>query len=283
MIDYQLFNTLTDRVRPETIHGDYHFHLFCRSGSMSFVYRGKPFTVQAGDLLVWQRTKAYSEVKYSWNFDADYLMISNPFLNLLEPEKSWAAIGYMHIKNTPVFHLDPDDRMTIEADLKQFRQRSGPSKAVYGKDIVDQMMKVLVYDLWSIYSREIVKSEIDDAKIVHFLRFMMMAQYNCPEQREVSWYARNLGITPKYLTEISQSVTKRPASDWIDSFTAIGLRKLLSEQRLTISGIIDLLHFSSHPVFTRYFKRIMKTTPSEYLQEHQPEGLLADSVSPPVS
>jgi len=50
----------------------------------------------------------------------------------------------------------------------------------------------------------------------------MMVQENCQEQREVSWYARELGLAPKYL-----------------------------------SDIVDRMHFSSAPALTRYMKRIV--------------------------
>ena len=98
----------------------------------------------------------------------------------------------------------------------------------------------------------------------HFLRFLMSVQEHCREQREVAWYARELGLAPKYLSEISKSITSRPAEDWIDSYAAHELQKLLSDQRLTLTDIVDAMHFSSQPALTRYMKRVMNTTPSDF-------------------
>jgi len=118
--------------------------------------------------------------------------------------------------------------------------------------------------MWSIYSREIERAKIEDITSRHFLRFLMSVQEHCVEQREVAWYARELGLAPKYLSEISKSITGRPAGDWIDSYTAHELQKLLSDQRLTLTDIVDAMHFSSQPALTRYMKRVMNTTPSGF-------------------
>jgi AraC-like DNA-binding protein len=127
-------------------------------------------------------------------------------------------------------------------------------------------LAILLYDMWNIYSREIEKAEIEDITSRHFLRFLMSVQANCREQREVSWYARELGLAPKYLSEISKSITGRPAGDWIDSYAAHELRKMMSDQRLTLTDIVDAMHFSSQPALTRYMKRVLNTTPSEFRQ-----------------
>ncbi|MBO4817431.1 MAG: helix-turn-helix domain-containing protein, partial [Bacteroidales bacterium] len=42
------------------------------------------------------------------------------------------------------------------------------------------------------------------------------------------------------------------------------LQKLLSDQRLTLTDIVDAMHFSSQPSLTRYMKRVLNTTPSDY-------------------
>ena len=262
MIDYQLFNTLEDRIRPVLFQKNYHYHLLCKSGTMSFIRTGKMHTMRSGDFLVWQTTRTLSDFNYSKDFDADLLLVSNPFLSKLNPEKDWAAIGYMFINANPLIHLDLDEMKILATDIREFRHRTSVSKSVFREDLAEEMVKALVYDIWNIYSRGIVRCEINDTKSEHILRFLMLAQEYTPEQRDVSWYAEKLGITPKYLTEISKDITSRPAGDWIDNFAAQGIQKLLSDQRLTLSDIIEQLHFSQHPAFTRYVKRVLHTTPS---------------------
>ena len=85
MRDYLIYNTLSDFVRPEAFHKDYHIHLLCKEGKMSFFCGRKPFEVAAGDFLIWQMTTDFTDISYSEDFDADLLMISNPFLGRHNP------------------------------------------------------------------------------------------------------------------------------------------------------------------------------------------------------
>ena len=264
MLDYQIYNILADFVRPDAFHKDYHIHLLCKGGKMFFFCGHKSFEVTAGDFLIWQMTTEFTEISYSEDFDADLLMISNPFLSRHNPEMIWATKGYIYIKEHPVFRLDPDELEMIGTDFKQFFQRIRAPRTLFGEEIVGSLLAILLYDMWNIYSREIEKTEIEDITSRHFLRFLMSVQEHCREQREVAWYARELGLAPKYLSEISKSITGRPAGDWIDSYSAHELQKLLSDQRLTLTDIVDAMHFSSQPALTRYMKRVMNTTPSEY-------------------
>ena len=69
-------------------------------------------------------------------------MVSSPFLNALNPERHWVAMGYMFIKFNPVFHLDQEGIKTLVTDIRQFRHRMNDSMAVYGDDRAKEMMKV---------------------------------------------------------------------------------------------------------------------------------------------
>ena len=261
---YLIYNTLSDAFKPDDFHGDYHVHLLCKSGRMNFTLNGKPQAVQAGDLLIWQMTTDFDDISYSDDFDAEYLMVSSPFLLQYNPEQVWATKGYMYIKSNPVFHLEEDEWNVIETDFLQFRQRIGAQKQLFTDEIVGSLVRILLYDMWNIYSREIEKSKIDDVTSRHFMRVLMAVQENCREHREVAWYGSLLNLAPKYLSEISKDITGRPASDWIESYTAQELVKLLNDSSLTLTQIVDEMHFSSQAMLTRYLKRTLGKTPSEY-------------------
>ena len=266
MQDFLIYNTLTDFVRPDAFHKDYHIHLLCKGGRMSFFCSHKSFNIKAGDFLIWQMTTEFTDILYSEDFDADLLMVSNPFLERHNPEMIWATKGYMYIKEHPAFSLDPDELEIIGTDFKQFFQRIRAPRTLFVEEIVGSLLAIHLYDMWNIYSREIENADIEDVTSRHFLRFLMSVQEHCREQREVAWYARELGLAPKYLSEISKSITGRPAGDWIDGYAAHELQKLLSDQSLTLTDIAYSMHLSSQSALTRYMKRVMNTTPSQYRQ-----------------
>ena len=150
MEDFLIYNTLGDRKYPDAYKDNYHCHILCRSGEMKFDAVGKTFVAGPGDLVIWQMTTAVSNVHYSADFDADFVLISNPFLNLYNPEQVWATKGYVYIKSHPVFHLENDEWDVIEADFEQFRHCPVCRKALRHPQINPELTTIHVCRLTTV-------------------------------------------------------------------------------------------------------------------------------------
>ncbi|MBQ1751768.1 MAG: AraC family transcriptional regulator [Bacteroidales bacterium] len=96
------------------------------------------------------------------------------------------------------------------------------------------------------------------------MRFLTLVHENCKEQREVSWYAGELCIKPKYLSAICQKITGKSALYWIEYYTVHEILLLLNNPSLTLTEVTDMMHFPAPPMLTRYLKRTIGKTPSEY-------------------
>ncbi|MBR1707132.1 MAG: AraC family transcriptional regulator [Bacteroidales bacterium] len=209
-------------------------------------------------------TTAVGKVKYSDGFDADFLLISNPFLHLYNPEQVWATKGYVYIKTHPVFHLEADGWEVVEADFTQFRRRICSKDVLFHEEKVGRLFQLLLMDMWGIYSREMEKMDVDETSARIFMKFLLLVQRNCREQREVAWYADKLFVTPKYLSAICQGVTGKPGSYWIEYYTVHEILLLLNDPGLTLTEIADRMNFPAPPMLTRYLKRAIGQTPSAY-------------------
>lgn len=264
MEDFLMFNTLEDGKYPDAYKDNYHGHILCRSGEMRFDAVGKTFTAGPGDLVIWQMTTAISNVQYSAGFDADFVLISNPFLNLYNPEQVWATKGYVYIKSHPVFHLEPGEWEVIEADFNQFRRRIHSKFELFYDEKVGRVFQLLLMDMWAIYSREMEKADTDETSSSIFMRFLTSLRQNCREQREVAWYASELCVTPKYLSAVCQKITGKGAAYWIEYYTLHEILLLLNNPALTLTEVTDRMYFPAPPMLTRYLKRTIGMTPSEY-------------------
>lgn len=80
----------------------------------------------------------------------------------------------------------------------------------------------------------------------------------------LSFYAKELGITPKYLSKLVREVTGRSAPDWIDSFLVLEAKNLLKYSSLAIKEIVFRLHFPDQSSFYKFFKLHTGMIPSEY-------------------
>ena len=73
-----------------------------------------------------------------------------------------------------------------------------------------------------------------------------------------------LNITPNYLTECCIKASHHNASFFIEHFTAEEIARLLKREDLSITDVAYQLDFNTTNYFTRYVKRVLGMTPSQY-------------------
>lgn len=101
-----LYNTTENHKQPSDFLGRYHIHILCHAGKAQFSFMGNTYTIGEGDWTIWQMSSRISDVLYSSDFNADFLLVDKEFLLEYNPEKIWASKAFVFIKKNPVFHLD---------------------------------------------------------------------------------------------------------------------------------------------------------------------------------
>jgi AraC-like DNA-binding protein len=164
------------------------------------------------------------------------------------------------------FQLSATQSKNITASLI-FLQRKYGTPHVYRNEILKSGINILLYEIASIYDMQIVAlngvqnrsqllaSEFKKLVILHFSR-----------ERSVKFYADNLFITPKHLTDILNEVTGKTASEWINEAILLEAKVLLQNPALTIAQIADLLHFTDQFTFSKFFKNLTGLSPVAYKQ-----------------
>ena len=87
---------------------------------------------------------------------------------------------------------------------------------------------------------------------------------HCKEERSPGYYAKQLGISTKYLNDASNFVAGKTSKEVIDDLVTIKLQIELRNTKTPLKEIAYNYHFSSIAFFCNYFKRHTGTTPQEY-------------------
>lgn len=264
--DVLLFNTVKDKCKPSDFIGKYHIHILCNDGKAQFRFGERVFQIVRNDLVIWQMSSEISDALYSADFDADFLLVSKEFLGQFNPEMVWAIKGFVFIKLNPVFALTSEQRALCDRDFEQFRMRLSGSH-IFRTEVIGRVLQIFLFDMWEIYSHEIEHVKTGDTTARIFLRFQDMVSRHCKQEREVAFYSGKLCITPKYLSEVCRKVSNISASEWISYYMRNELVKMLDDTSLTLTEISDNLAFASSSHFSRYVKRLLGVSPSEYRQE----------------
>lgn len=268
MEDIIYFNTSRDGKDLNDYKGVFNIFMLCNKNRVTFHQGNVHYTANSGDFVVWLSTKPCDRIDYSDQTDADVLLVSDYFLDLYRPNQVSDARGYEYQTINPILYSTRSslarEKTILEDDFKNILRHSYTFQGYLGEQIAGTLLRVLLYDIWTYFSQLTMKYQDEGLPSLHFARFLLEARYNCSKHRDVAWYANKVGVTPKYLTEVSKDATNRPAGDWIDEYAAIVLRKELSAENLSLTDLAKEMNFSSLPAFTRYVKRVLGCSPSEF-------------------
>ena len=161
--------------------------------------------------------------------------------------------------------LNEAGQKTFLADVALISTRLECVSHHFYHEMIGCYVEAFVLDLYDFHAQLYGYSSVSkqSADIMNrFIGLLRSGQYKT--HREVSFYASQLCITPKYLTEVSKKVSGFHANFWIDRFTITEITRLLSDKTLTLKEISERMNFASVSYFCRYVMRILKVTPSAY-------------------
>ena len=81
-------------------------------------------------------------------------------------------------------------------------------------------------------------------------------------ERDVSYYAERLNVSPKYLSATIKRVTGHSVTSYIDRHTIPILKEYLNDESLSLTQIADMMNFTSLSYFSRYCTKHLGLSPS---------------------
>lgn len=96
-----------------------------------------------------------------------------------------------------------------------------------------------------------------------FNRFMMLLERDYKISRDVNYYAEQMNISSKYLTNIVNQVTGHTPKTIIDQYVILQLKMHLKRTTQSIKEMAWEFHFADVSFFCRYFKKHTDLTPQQ--------------------
>ncbi|MCC0079281.1 MAG: AraC family transcriptional regulator [Rhodobacter sp.] len=95
-------------------------------------------------------------------------------------------------------------------------------------------------------------------------RYASLLERDFRSNRAVADYAEALGVTPTHLTRVCRASCGKSAHQLLDDRLHFEARRLLSETRMPIKHVAEMLGFNSAGYFTRAFQKNAGMTPSAF-------------------
>ncbi len=141
-------------------------------------------------------------------------------------------------------------------------------KHIFRDEIARNIISSLRYEIASIYLKSVVgKNKDSSRKEEIFGKFVKLVMKHNKQERKVSFYAYKLCITPKYLSEVVKSKTKKTPVEWINNSIIIAIKTMLKSTKMSINQIAEELNFPNPSFFCQYFKRHTGISPRKYREK----------------
>ena len=176
----------------------------------------------------------------------------------------WILLEYMRFGKAPVLEVTPQDVDEIRQLFQLIKTMLRSDKERYRHEIIRTLFTTAFYIITEINQRE-QPGEMKQGRCeVLFDEFMSLLQQYNKRERNVSFYAKQLNITPKYLSSVVKEVSGKTAARWIDESVILEAKALLKYSGMSIQEIAYHLNFSTQSFFGKYFKQHTGTSPSRY-------------------
>lgn len=249
--------------------------LLCTEGYIDVYYHDKMIRINRGELFVRIPDYNYEMGPYEMSPDFKFMQVTidagiydQIMFDHIRVEPNW-FLKQEYVKEHPIypfnevsidffrtyFHL-----LTLQMQDKQTSYRTQILKLL-ARGATMEMLNYL--DKLAVIPEDVKMRASVNTSDYTFLTFTRLLQQN-PHQREVQWYAEQMGITPKYLSEICKERTGMSASGWIAQTTVAELKHYLRNTTFSIRDIARIMEFPNASFFCQYTKKHTGLTPNHF-------------------
>lgn len=224
----------------------------------------KNYQVRPNSIVFFNPGSIIRTVKCSANAAAFVLAFSKSFVNEIQIDLSASLPVYMRFGKAPVLQVSQQDVAEIRQLFQLVKAMLLSDKERYRHEIIRSLFTTAFYLIIDINQREEHSEQKQGRCEVLFSEFMKLLEQYHKSQRNVGFYARQLNITPKYLSAAVKEVSGKTAARWIDESVILEAKTLLKYSGMSIQEIAYHLNFSTQSFFGKYFKLHTGTSPSRY-------------------
>ena len=247
-------------------------HLLCTAGEGSFVFNERCYHIVKNDLVVIPMPARVSNLAAPADMQVEWFAADYKFLQNLLPSNNYSIGGSISLNQDPVIKLTDEQARHLLSDFHRLRDRMGDRHLLFYRELMGSLCLTMMYDIFEPHAqRDATDTHTDrTAYIVKQLMALLSTGISRTE-RDVSYYAERLNVSPKYLSATIKRVTGHSVTSYIDRHTVPILKDYLNDERLSLTQIAELMNFASLSYFSRYCTKHLGQSPSEYRQSLQPK------------
>lgn len=239
--------------------------IFCTQGFMRFRINLIEYELRENDALLILPNTIGEYIEISPQCRLETIAFSNPIYEAGTYSRDMML--QKHIRMQSVVHLSPEAMQECKDYYGLMRKKIEDETFAYKKEAISGLLQVMFCNIFQALGKTLQepadnKKESRQRKI--FNRFLASVQQHYTKERNLTFYADKLYITPKYLSQVVFAESGRHAGEWIKDYVILEAKALLNTGEYTVQQISDMLNFANSSFFCKYFRAAAGCSPRKY-------------------
>lgn len=242
--------------------------VLCTGGTGKIGIDLREYEIRKNTLIVIQPKNYICLSDYSEDFQCSAVACSNHVVEDVLPKLTDILPLLIHHRTEPVSYLSDAEAAGIRNFYVFLRQKLRGPKTPFLKQKVLCMLQAALYEMMDINLQNQTEFETQRTRKEEIMaKFILAVSENFRNERQVSFYAHKLYITPKHLSSVVKEISGRTAGDWIENYVVMEAKVLLKTTDMTIQEIALTLNFANQSFFGKYFKHHTGVSPTSYRKQ----------------
>jgi araC-type DNA-binding domain-containing proteins len=237
-------------------------------GETSLTSNLQEFRLKKDSLFIFS-PKHILQVQSNNRFKAHLIVIAPDFLKRINIDTKRMMPLFLQFGSLPCMELTHAESQSLRSFISMVKQELKGSETDFSSEIIGGLIAATIYKVGDILTHYLtehpeVDSPIHNRAEEYFRQFTELLGEHYKHERSVGFYARQLCITPKYLTTLIKRISGKSVSEWIDNYVILEAKTLLKYSNMSVQEIAYYLNFPNQSFFGSYFKRNAGMSPSQY-------------------
>ena len=237
-------------------------------GETSLTSNLQEFRLKKDSLFIFS-PKHILQVQSNNRFKAHLIVIAPDFLKRINIDTKRMMPLFLQFGSLPCMELTHAESQSLRSFISMVEQELKGSETDFSSEIIGELIAATIYKVGDILTHYLtehpeVDSPIHNRAEEYFWQFTELLGEHYKHERSVGFYARQLCITPKYLTTLIKRISGKSVSEWIDNYVILEAKTLLKYSNMSVQEIAYYLNFPNQSFFGSYFKRNAGMSPSQY-------------------
>lgn len=241
------------------------FQLLCHKGYCRFLYANRSFIFRENCDIIIVAPEKFKVIEASPDLEVSIVIGKNSFVHSRLPANHFGVGGNFLVFENPVLELNEEQALIMSQNFSRIFDRIDDTDNPFYTDLIASLMLTLIYDSFLfLYNRDKVADVgMFTVSIVERL-IAMLQKGEAKQHRDVGYYARQLKVSQKYLSDTVRRKSGVSVTYLINQYAIPHLAEYLRNQRMTLSQIADEFSFSSVSYLSRYVKKHFGMTATAY-------------------